>query len=137
MRIERDSTRLFTNFTSQFEDLDVRNIRSVLDFLYLLEETGRLEIFDLESQELIYTQNHPNMPSVDKCFSLTPNIKEMLNATIEIADYFGVKMVMPRYATQEEVTNLKIAALIIREGKGSNIQLNTLLLKSKIGRAHV
>lgn len=129
IRIERDSTRLFINFTSQFEDLDVRKIRSVFEFLYPLEETGRLEIFDLESQKLIYAQNHPNMPSVDKCFSLTPDMKEILNATIEIADYFDVKIMMPGYATQEEVTNLKIAALIIREGRGSNIQLSTFLLK--------
>ncbi len=140
IRIERDSTRLFINFASQFEDLDVRDIRSALEFLYPLEETGKLEIFDLESQKLIYTQNHSNMPSVDKCFSLTPAIKEMLNAAVEIADYFDVKIVMPRYATQEEITNLKIVALIIRQGEGSNIQLSTFLLKmaqheSRIKRA--
>jgi len=131
IRIERHTTRLFINFTPQFENRDIRDIRSILEFLYPLEETGKLEIFDLESQALIYTQNHSNMPSVDKCFSITPQLKEILNDALEIADYFDVKMAFPKYLSQQEVANLKIAVVIIREGKGTNIQLSMTLIKGQ------
>jgi hypothetical protein len=130
IRIERVSTRLFINFSSQFEDLDVRLIRSVLNFLYALEDTGKLEIYDLERQQLIYTQSHPNMPSVDKCLSLTPEFKEIYSAVVEIADYFDSPIAMPKYVSAEEVANLKISLTIIREGRASNIRLSTSILKS-------
>jgi hypothetical protein len=131
IRIERDSTRLFISFKAQFENRDVRDIRKALDFLYPLEETGKLEIYDLETQTLIYTQNHPNMPSIDKCFSINADLKETLDNALKIANYFDVKMILPKYVSQQEIANLKIAAVIIREGKGSNIQLATTLLKSR------
>ena len=39
-------------------------IREAIDFFMLLEETGKLEIFDVENQRQIYKQNHSTMPSV-------------------------------------------------------------------------
>jgi isoamylase len=77
IRITRDTSLLFINFTAEFQNADAREVRRSLEFLYALQDTGRLEIYDLRSGSLIYRQHHHKMPSVDAAFGLTEHMKVM------------------------------------------------------------
>lgn len=129
IKLSHDGKSLWVNFQSHFGNADVRLIRESLIFMYEFEETGRLEIFDLETDEPIYRQHHQKMPSVDSAFNITPIYKQVIQDAAAVADYLNQAIYLPETIDPSGVSKLRIAATIIEEGKCSNVNLSTHFFK--------
>jgi hypothetical protein len=129
IKLSRDGKSLWVDFGAKFGSADVRLIRESLIFLYELEGTGRLEIFDLEANESIYRQHRQKMPSVDSAFGITPVYKQVIQDAAVVADYLNHAIYLPETIDPCGVSKLRIAATIIEEGNCSNANLGTHFFK--------
>ena len=134
IKLTHDGKSLWINFQSEFGNADVRLIRESLIFLYELEESGRLEIFDIEADLSIYRQHHQKMPSVDSAYSINPFYKQVIQDAAAVADYVGQAINLPMTIDPSGVSKLRIAATIIEEGVGLNVTLGTHFFKRDLQR---
>lgn len=129
VKVTHDGKSLWINFQSDFGTADVRMIRESLIFLYEFEETGRLEIFDIEANVPIYQQHSRKMPSVDSAFNISPVFKQVIQDAASVADYLNQPIYLPKTIDPSGVGKLRIAASIIEEGSCSSVNLSTHFFK--------